>query len=243
MNISSQRPVITNPLPMAVNVAELIEPSQMEAEAASAIMNQAVRHAYAENTVLRAALAKGTAFALGQPDSAHAQSQRMNAAVFEAQRRMIAEDTPVPWTSLPADAPSAAAAKRYNMYVSPGQRFLRQPPSVLPCDDRAPNGQSTGTPNYAVALDNVLSMGGGAYFPQPVPFSVDPPSGTVAVQMNVNPVTMAVGGPMDAVWTTRPPVLVESLQQKSERANGAAQLAVQAWLSFGSPMWPGESSP
>lgn len=240
MMISSQRPVITNPLPPSVTVAELVEPSEMEARAANDTMMRAVRNAYAENVQLRDVLAKTRAFALSQPDSAYVQSQRMNAAVFEAQRRMIAEDTPVPWTSLPANAVSVAAAKRYNMYESPGELFLRQPPSILPCDDRALNGQATGTPNYAVALDNVLNMGNQP-FPQPAPFSVDPPHGTVPVQMNVNPVSAAVGGPMDAAWTTRPPVLVEPLHEKMERANGAAQLAVQSWLSFGSPFWPGES--
>lgn len=238
--ISSQRPIVTDPLPPAVRVAELITPTGLEGEAASNTMRQAVRNAYAENIILRNTLAAAEAVALSGSNPALKTSQQMNAAVYEAQRQMMIEDTPVPWTSLPADAPSVAAAKRHNTYVSPGQMFMEQPPVVLPCDDRALNGNSTGTPNYAVALNNVLGMGN-SYFPQPVPFSVPPPSGTVAVSMNIDPVTAAVGGPIQTVWTTRPPVPVENLAEKTANANGAAQLAVQSWLSFGSPLWPGDS--
>jgi hypothetical protein len=165
--------------------------------------------------------------------------------VLEAHRRRRCADTPVPWTSLPPGAVGEEAARKFGEYVGPAQSFARQLATPLPCDERAPGAPNTGLANFAVAQNGVLSMGNTAT-PQPMAPGTGPgvaPAGTVPVQMNLNPVSTAVGGPMQTVWTTRQPTEVRPLEERVAEANGAAQLSYQAWMSFGSAMWPGQAPP
>jgi len=234
-----QAPIITNPVPPAAQVADVVVPTALEMSTQRASLSRALRGACAETAGLEATLQRLAA------SPATASAALADAAVLEAHRRRGCADTPVPWTSLPPGAVGEAAARKFGEYVGPAQGFARQPATPLPCDERAPGAPDTGLANFAVAQNGVLAMGNTAT-PQPMAPGTGPgvaPSGTVPVQMNLNPVSTAVGGPMQTVWTTRQPTEVRPLEERVAEANGAAQLSYQAWMSFGSAMWPGQALP
>jgi len=234
-----QAPIVTNPVPPAARIADVVAPSRVELASHRDFLSRALRNACADTAGLEATLQRLAS------SPAHASAALADAAVLEAHRRRRCADTPVPWTSLPPGAVGEAAAKEFGEYVSPAQGFARQPATPLPCDERAPGAPGTGLANFAVAQNGVLAMGNTAT-PQPMAPGMGPgvaPSGTVPVQMNLDPVSTAVGGPMQTVWTTRQPTEVRPLEERVAEANGAAQLSYQAWMSFGSALWPGQAQP
>ena len=213
MSTYSNSPVITSVLPPPNRIAEVVAPPSSSMQGAMELMQAAKTSLIKSNNQLLEELAH-----LNQSRASTAKNA-LNNTVHEAYKEFTCARQPTPWTAYPwrqVDVNAAIATKSY----VPEKTCVVDPTR----DDESSNTWTTAPVRGVVPQNQVPGAGG------PLPL------GTVfPVSISTSLLHGANSSPQALRWSTRqaprgletPPSLKQTV------------VAKQAWLSFGSAMWPG----